>query len=368
MNFAYLTSKLAANRNYRISAHLLFWTLELLVYWYTSFISFNYYKNFGNPVIFQLALLNTVSLTLVYYPLVYFLIPLFFKRRYLIAASGMLVLLLLYGLINTLVEQLVITHCANCMAQLKTSNYDYYYFLNNFFINRLFAKLASFGLLIGLVFSTSVPLAIKVALQSFRQQLAAVQLARENVELEFNFLKAQVNPHFLFNSLNNIYGLILTKENDKAAGTVARLSEFMRYALYNDTEEKVALSKEIQLLKDYIELEKIRLNHTTVNLEISSDNGDYKLPTLLLMPVIENAFKFGADRPDAQISILFHIQERQLQLKVSNTLDEDRQLHQNGGIGLQNLKKRLQLYYPAKHHYRYHQQGDLYTVNISIEL
>lgn len=368
MNFSYLTGKLATNRSYRISAHLLFWTLELLVYWYSSFISFNYYKNFGNLVIFQLALLNTISLALIYYPLVYFLMPLFFKRKYIIAALGMLALLILYGLMNTLVEQLVITNCTNCMAQLKTSNYDYYYFLHNFFINRLFVKVVSFGLLIGLVFSVSVPLAIKVALQSFRQQLEAVQLARENVELEFNFLKAQLNPHFLFNSLNNIYGLILTKENDKAAGTVARLSEFMRYVLYNDTEEKVPLSKEIQLLKDYIELEKIRLNHTAVTLEISSDNGNYKLPILLLMPVIENAFKFGADRPDAQISILLHIQDGQLQLQVSNTLDEDRQLQQTGGIGLQNLKKRLQLYYPAKYDYRYYKQGDLYTVNIRVEL
>lgn len=368
MNFASLTGKLYANRNYRIGAHLLFWVLELLVYWYTSIISFNYYKNFGGPVIFRLALLNTISLALIYYPLVYFLLPLFLKRKYLIAVLGLLTLLILYGLMNTLVEQLVITNCADCMAQLKASNYEYYHFLHTFFINRLFAKVATLGLLIALVFSVSIPLMIKVALQSFRQQLAAVQLARENVELEFNFLKAQVNPHFLFNSLNNIYGLILKNENDKAAGTVARLSEFMRYALYNNTAERAAISKEIRLLKDYIELEKIRLNHTVVTFEVRSDEGSYELPTLLLMPVVENAFKFGADSPGAQISILLNIQAGKLQLQVSNTLDENRQLQQTGGIGLQNLKKRLQLYYQGKHEYCIDQANGSYQAHITIEL
>ncbi|MES2277104.1 MAG: sensor histidine kinase [Bacteroidota bacterium] len=368
MNFASLTGKLNTNRSYRIGAHLLFWVLELLVYWYTSVISFNYYRNFGSPVIFRLALLNTISLALIYYPLVYLLMPLFLKRKYMIAVSGLLTLLILYGLMNTLVEQLVITNCADCMIQLKASNNEYYRFLHTFFINRLFAKVATLGLLIGLVFSVSIPLVIKVALQSFRQQMAAVRLARENVELEFNFLKAQVNPHFLFNSLNNIYGLILKNENDKAAGTVARLSEFMRYALYNNTAEKASLEKEIQLLKDYIELEKIRLNHTSVTFDVQSDEGNYELPTLLLMPMIENAFKFGADRPGARINILLHIRAAQLQLQLSNTLDEDRQLQQTGGIGLQNLRKRLQLYYPGKHDYRFDQQDGLYTVNVSMEL
>jgi len=110
------------------------------------------------------------------------------------------------------------------------------------------------------------------------------------------------------------------------------------------------------------------LNHTDVTFEVRSDEGNYELPTLLLMPVIENAFKFGADRPGAQISILLTIQSGQLQLQVSNTLDEDRQLQQTGGIGLQNLKKRLQLYYPGKHAYRFDQQDGLYTVNLSMEL
>jgi LytS/YehU family sensor histidine kinase len=224
------------------------------------------------------------------------------------------------------------------------------------------------GMLIGLIFSVSVPLAIKIAIQSFRQQIAAIKLAKENVELEFNFLKSQVNPHFLFNSLNNIYGLILKKENDKAAGTVSRLAEFMRYTLHSPAIDQAPLQKEIKLLQDYIELEKIRLNYTTVTFELQVQNGNQLLPSLLLIPLIENAFKYSADQLGAAITIQLVIKEIELQLIVTNTVDVNRQLHTGGGIGLQNLKKRLQLYYPDNYNYEATDTGQLYTTNLAINL
>ncbi|MDB5089483.1 MAG: hypothetical protein JWR09_3477 [Mucilaginibacter sp.] len=368
MNFESLSQKLHTRKGFRIGAHLLFWLSELLLSWYTTIISFNAYNNFNDHTIWQLSFINTLNLVLVYYPLVYVILPGFKKGRYVPGILGIVTLLILYSFVNTLSEKELMITCDHCMQQLKANNHDYYQFLQRDLLNRLFAKVASMGMLIGLIFSISVPLVIKVALQSFRQQIAAVKLAKENVELEFNFLKSQVNPHFLFNSLNNIYGLILKNENTKAAGTVARLAEFMRYTLYNSNNDKMSLQKEVQLLKDYIELEQIRLNHTHVEFDIKLDDNAYELPTLLLVPLIENAFKYSADSPGTCIGIQLSTRSGQLHLQVSNTIDENRQLQQTGGIGLQNLKKRLNLYYPEKHEYHYKLTDKDYTATITIEL
>jgi sensor histidine kinase YesM len=368
MTFASLTDKLHTHSIYRYSSHLLFWALELFITWYTLVISFNIYKDFNGQVIWWLAIFNTVNLAFVYYPLVYFLLPLFNKRNYLAGVLGLLILLIVYGVVNTLTEQFIITKCESCMLRLKVNSSAYYQFLQGLFINRLFAKVATMGLLIGLVFSVSIPLVIKIALGSFRQQLAAVKLAKENVELEFGFLKSQINPHFLFNSLNNIYGLILKKENDKAAGTVARLAEFMRYTLHSPGSDQAPLQKEIKLLQDYIDLEKIRLNHIAVNFELESQNENQLLPSLLLIPLIENAFKYSVDQPGSEINIRLVIEASNLQLTVTNTVDVNRQLHTGGGIGLQNLKKRLELYYPGNYNYEATETGQLYTCRLKINL
>jgi sensor histidine kinase YesM len=368
MDLEKLSEKIYNHKPFRVSAHLLFWLAELLLTWYTTIISFNTYRNLGDQLVWELSFVNTLNLALFYYPLVYLFIPQFQKRRYLAGVAGIIGLLLVYTLINSLTETLVLLRCTDCMKMLKTSNNDYYQFLHRDLLSRLLAKLASMGMLIGLVFSVSVPWAIKIAIQSFRQQIATVKLAKENVELEFNFLKSQVNPHFLFNSLNNIYGLILKRENDKAAGTVARLAEFMRYTLHSPDSDQAPLQKEIKLLQDYIDLEKIRLNHTAVNFELKSQNENQVLPSLLLIPLIENAFKYSADQFGAAINIRLVIKARNLRLIVTNTVDVNRQLHTGGGIGLQNLKKRLELYYPGNYNYEATDTGQLYTTNLEINL
>ncbi|MGY3211948.1 sensor histidine kinase [Mucilaginibacter sp. HD30] len=368
MNFEYVITRLHSYTRLRIMVHVLFWLGCLLLNWYNNSISFNTYDNFANLFMWQLAGVNTINLILVYYPLIYWCVPLLKAKKYGSGIIGIIVLLILYTLGITLSENAMLLNCAACMAELKAHNNGYYHFLQSDLLNRLFAKIASMGVLISLLFSLSVPVAIKIALGAFRQQLAAVQLAKENVELEFNFLKSQVNPHFLFNSLNNIYGLILKNENNKAAGIVARLAEFMRYTLHSPGTDQMPLRKEVDLLRDYIELEKIRLNHTTVtaNLDIHEDN--HVLPSLLLVPLIENAFKYSADEPGATITIQLYTQAERLTFKVTNALDENRQLNAGGGIGLKNLKKRLDLYYAGKYTYEVKKNAQFYAVNLEISL
>lgn len=368
MSVETILHKIYSRRALRVTAHLIFWIVVLLVSLYSTLISFNAFNHFGTGTLWLLSLIATLNLALFYYLFVYNIIPVFIKKRYIIGLLATAGLLILYTYISTLSEKLILLKCTECMEQLRVTGHDYYEFLQRQWSARLIAKLASLGVLINLVFNICVPLTIKIAIQSFRQQLAAARLAKENVELEFNFLKSQVNPHFLFNSLNNIYGLILKNENEKASGTVARLSEFMRYTLYNSNQDKMPLQKEIQLLRDYIELEKIRLNYTQVVFGIKSDEGSYEIPALLFVPLIENAFKFGEDSPGGCICISLVVERGQLKVTVSNAVDVNRQLSQAGGIGLQNLKKRLNLYYPHKHQYQVITTEQKYTASITIEL
>ncbi|NCD68573.1 sensor histidine kinase [Mucilaginibacter agri] len=368
MTFNTLIGKLHTDPRYRVSGHLLFWTGELLVGWYTTVISFNSYQRFPDQSIWLLTLCNTLSLAIVYYPLVYVLLPMASKKRYMLALAGFVALVIVNALISIYTEQVLILHCDSCMLALKEGNINYYRFLQSNIFNRLFAKLATMGQLIGLVFSLSVPLAIHIALMAFRQQLAALRLAKENIELEFNFLSSQVNPHFLFNSLNNIYGLILNKENAKAADTVARLAGLMRYTLNPPDGDRSTLDKELRLLKDYIDLERIRLNYARVLLHVDIRDPQKALPVLLFMPLVENAFKYSPDIEGSIIRIKITSDDSTLHLIVKNRIDEDRLLQERSGIGLQNLNKRLGLHYPGKHTYSVDRTDENYTANIILQL
>ena len=253
------------------------------------------------------------------------------------------------------------------MDSLQVTNKGFFNFLQTGLFSRLFLKIGSLGTIIGLMFSIALPLSIKLGMQSLRQQFRSMQLAKENLQLEFNFLRSQVNPHFLFNSLNNIYGLILNNEKNKSADLVARLSQFLRYTLYESENDKMPIDKEVQLLKDYIDLESIRMNYTKASFNYQTDNSVFNLPSLLMIPVVENAFKYCADNSEAYINIHFQIQNKSVSFEVKNTVDPDRQSAAVGGIGLTNFRKRLQLYYPGLHKYKVTNAEQEYAVSINID-
>jgi LytS/YehU family sensor histidine kinase len=253
------------------------------------------------------------------------------------------------------------------MDSLQASNKDFFNFLHTGLFNRLFLKISSMGIIIGLMFSIALPLSIKLGMQALRQQFRSMQLAKENLQLEFNFLRSQVNPHFLFNSLNNIYGLILKDEKNKSAELVARLSQFLRYSLYENENDHMPIDKEVQLLKDYIDLESIRMNYTKASFSYQTDHSVSNLPSLLMIPVVENAFKYCADNSEAYLNIHFQIQNKQVNFEVKNTVDPDRQSAAVGGIGLANFRKRLQLYYPGLHQYKVTNSEQEYAVSINID-
>jgi sensor histidine kinase YesM len=195
------------------------------------------------------------------------------------------------------------------------------------------------------------------------------QLREQQLQLELDVLKAQVQPHFFFNTLNNIYSLAL-QQSVQTAPVVQRLASMMRYILYETNIEKVSLNNEIRFLQDYIELESIRHdNNKQVALMVQGNKEDYQVPPLLLLPFIENAFKHGFDQETGNgwIDIAILIENSQLNLQVSNSLPAGT-ASENTGMGLQNVRKRLELLFPGTHQLEIEKKDDEFRILLNLQL
>lgn len=353
---------------FRVALHVIFWLVLLSLRLYLTRIGFNVYSGFPLLQVFLLSLSGTVLSAAVFYAAAYRIWPKFLlRRKYAGAGALLLVMTICYTLIDAFIEKQVLMACPHCMAILERSGTGYSRLLATDVTNIAFVRLLSLGTPIALLIFLAVPVSVKTTLTAWRNNIKTLQLAKDNLQLEYNFLKAQVNPHFLFNTLNNIYGLIMKGDNRRSAHLVSRLSELLRYILYDSNNETMPLRREVALLEDYIELEKVRLNQIQVSFKTQIDDQDYQIAPLLLMPLLENAFKFSNDVPGSQIKICLDVCNGQLQFSLDNTIDEERENTNSGGIGIGNLKKRLELYYPG---YRYEQQIDsgTYVVRLNLSL
>jgi len=180
------------------------------------------------------------------------------------------------------------------------------------------------------------------------------QLSQENLQTELNLLKSQINPHFLFNTLNNLYGLALTQKADKTAEGIAKLAQQMRYMLYESNVDWIELEKEVAYIQRFIALQKLRLSEDDkvyIHFEIEGNPQGIKIAPILLLPFVENAFKHGLTLLKAtEIQILLQVLDNQLVFKARNTINPNPRsnLESASGLGLQNVKRRLELLYPKK--------------------
>lgn len=207
------------------------------------------------------------------------------------------------------------------------------------------------GFLFTSIFILALSTSIKVTQESYNNEKLKKEIQTEKLNSELSFLKSQVNPHFLFNTLNNIYSLA-NKKSEHTATAVVKLSHLMRYMLYDANKEFCDLKNEIDYLIDYIELQKLRIqDKSKVVFTISGNENNKKIEPLLLVPFIENAFKHGdLLSENSGINIYLQISERELLLKVENHICEIKDNKNiSSGIGLYNIKKRLALLYPENH-------------------
>jgi hypothetical protein len=193
--------------------------------------------------------------------------------------------------------------------------------------------------------------------------------ALQKFTAELSILKLQISPHFLFNTLNNIRWLIRSK-SDQAETAVVKLSQLMRYILYQTNTEKVPLEKEVEHLKDFISLQQLRLAEKSFSFTCDDNlNGVYIVP-LLLIPVVENFFKYGNFHDASLNSILLTLQDRKVTFKTQNKILKAAEVKEleDKGIGLENIRKRLQLHYPNKHILKISDNGDIFVLEMEIIL
>jgi two-component system, LytTR family, sensor kinase len=194
---------------------------------------------------------------------------------------------------------------------------------------------------------------------------------REKVQNELSALRAQINPHFLFNNLNTIYALA-EKGDLRTKDVILQLSDFLRYVLYDTSSENIPLEKEIEIIKTYVELQKERINQdlTDIILNIEGDFSGSLIAPLLLLPLVENCFKhgLGKNRGTIQIDIIYSAHQLHFCTKNPVARRENSVNQDFGGIGIKNVEKRLNLLYPEKHFLRISEEVGLFIVDLKIKL
>lgn len=224
-----------------------------------------------------------------------------------------------------------------------------------------------------LLFYGTVSTIFQIIMDWQKGSVEKIELQHKNTESELNFLKSQINPHFLFNTLNNLYALTL-KKSDQAPEVVLKLSEMMRYMLYECNEERVPLRKEVNYLENYLELEKLRQKkNIKIDFLISGMIKDQKIAPLLFIPFLENSFKHGLNNQlgDGYVKILLKILEDEIHFSIDNSKVETAPKatgKKSGGIGLVNVRRRLNLVYPNSHELSVKDSPTNYYVDLKIKL
>ena len=264
-------------------------------------------------------------------------------------------------------------------------------FLGNYVINPIRAYLAHSGyvhdyfekrpvlvfhsLLAGLrggITIGGIAAAIKLMKYWYVKEQRNLQLQKENIASQLQLLKAQVHPHFLFNTLNNIYSHTQNTA-PVASRLITGLSDILRFMLYESSQPMVPLQKELKLMKDYINLEQIRYgNKLDLHIDLPARTNDLYIAPLLMLPLIENCFKHGASTMLEQpwISLQITLNGRQMQMRLLNGKANQTTgaKEQPSGIGIQNVKKRLSLLYPGRHELVTDNEEDVFIVNLKMEL
>ncbi|QKX06614.1 histidine kinase [Aquimarina sp. TRL1] len=269
------------------------------------------------------------------------ILPLFFKGRKVLASMLVIVNLLVFAAVGTYLTV----------------------YLSDTFEWRMFYNLIGI-LLLTFSFSSS----IKIARDSFERR-------HQNKQAELELLKGQLNPHFLFNTLNNLYGLSVIK-SDALPSLMLKLSDLLRYSLYETSEKLVPLAKEIHYLENYIALEKIRLeDKVKVDFHISGAADTVKIAPMLLIVFVENAFKYLGKNNKEEENVLIHLEisETSLIFRCENSIgtlknEPEDLITKNKGIGVQNAKKRLALLYPNRHRLTNKETANQYSVCLTIEV
>ena len=234
----------------------------------------------------------------------------------------------------------------------------------SFFLGQVIASLFSQILMILLA------VGLRHVMRTNEREMQFEEERRKTAEAELTWLKHQLNPHFLFNTLNNISSLTQI-DPDKAQESIGQLSDLLRYALYDSEAEKVPLASEMDFMSNYIDLMALRCNeHTTVKKALEVPQEHVQVAPLLFISLVENAFKHGVNaRYDSFVNVSMGYADGKLTFKCDNSqFEKQGSDHIGSGIGLENMKRRLELLYPGKYTYEQHEENGVYSVEVTIQV
>jgi two-component system, LytTR family, sensor kinase len=221
------------------------------------------------------------------------------------------------------------------------------------------------------LFMVFLSLGLRVLERQSKIEKMHEEMEKEKLSAELAMLKNQISPHFFFNTLNNIYSLI-DRNTEDTKNALIRFSRLMRYILYESKQDKAKLSREIEFMNNYIDLMKLRVNeNTSLSIHFPSGCNDLEIPPFLFITLIENAFKHGVGFHEVSfIRIDLGCDGNNIQFRCINSFDENanRKMKEHSGIGLENIRKRLDLLYPGRHEFRILKSGSTFDVQLNIQL
>lgn len=341
---------------YRVWRHLTYWSMHIIV-WALFWMATGSGYSFGRQV-FSMIVWTPVFIFFGY-PLVYGAIP----------------RLLLQGKVWQFVA---VVFCWALAGLFINGGYRFYVYvplqeamgLQHIYTQKTIMPLASSYLCMTTAVAT--PMVIRFFKLWTVKQRDLMLAQQERITAQLQLLKAQVHPHFLFNTLNNIYSFSLEK-SPKTPGLILKLSSLLSYMLYDCKTEEVRLEKEIEIMKNYIDLEKERYgNKIEISWDVEGEIKDKFIAPLLLLPFLENAFKHGTSEQieKSWLSVDMSVKQNSLRCKIANSKNEYVSHENNGinGIGINNVKKRLEFIYPGQHELKINDEGSFFVVSMLINL
>ncbi|MFK7952834.1 MAG: sensor histidine kinase [Ekhidna sp.] len=193
-------------------------------------------------------------------------------------------------------------------------------------------------------------------------------VSEQQLRSELEVLKSQINPHFLFNALNNLFSMALHSGDEKTAEGISKLSEMMRYVFDRSSQDKVALAEEIQYIQDYLHLQQLRFEkQVDVAFQYEESETPFSIAPMLLIPFVENAFKYGVSSQEhTTIEIRMHVKEDTFRFEIANKVVDNTETIPSSGVGIVNVRKRLALIYPEKHILDVENENGMFKVFLSI--
>lgn len=332
---------------YRIFHHLIFWIVYVFYAIFLLHFCLGIEFKFGIKYIY----IFIIDFVTVYFCL-QLLIPRFFKKKLNLKLfyTFFVLSLTLNFLLNFVFTNFVFFESTQCEWHDYLHKQTYSFILSSVFI--------------------SIAVALKIFKINLENTIKLAELQKQNDRTELDLLKNQINPHFLFNTLNNVY--IQTRiQPIKAADMILKLSDFLRYQLYECSEGKVLLKSEVEYLKNYVELQKLRIAHADIKFEVSGTYKGLMIQPFMFISFLENAFKHGISSQSVENFIHIHVNivEKYVIFAVKNSkIDTKSQDSKSKGIGLINIKKRLELLYPNKYELFIDEKEKYFIVELKINL